>query len=257
MRPQWFSTSLADEEAGFRRADIVLAIQAREAAEFEARIKGSNTCVIQVGHLIDMYPLAVPSTREAAIFLGSNNPINTVGARYFIEQVLPLVRQAKPNFELLLVGSVSNEIEEQPGVVPLGFVDSLSEAFGAAMVAINPVRTGTGINIKLLDAMAAGMPIVSTQSGARGMEHMEGSAFIVVNDDDATNFAQQVIALLDDSQMRQRLSAGARAAAENWNTAQLGTLFAALARRPVETIASARKHSSDQMNTAPTHIRGI
>jgi polysaccharide biosynthesis protein PslH len=249
LRPRWFSTSMADEEAGFRRADIVLAIQSSEARDFAARVKGSTTRVLQVGHLIDIAPPAPPSDREAAVFVGSSNPINAAGARYFIEHVLPIVRRSRPGFELVLAGSVSAEIDDVPGVRKLGFVANLSDAFAAAMVAVNPVQAGTGVNIKLLDAMAAGMPIVTTASGSRGLQEFEGRAFEVVGDADAHAFAASVLRLLDDERLRQHLAVQARAAATQWNDAQVGVLSSALAGRVMDGCAPAASQTIDDRPT--------
>lgn len=247
MPPQWFSTTLEAEEAGFRRADFVLAIQSSEAHAFAARLRGAGTRVLQVGHLVPSTSTspATPSPREAAVFVGSSNALNVAGARYFIEQVLPLVRQVRPGFELLLAGAVSSEIDAGPGVVKLGFVPALRDAFGAAMISVNPMRAGTGLNIKLLDAMAAGMPIVTTVSGARGVGELDGNAFVVVPDDDAQGFAAQVLWLIEDANARACLAAGARAAAETWNQAQVSSLLEVLKRSPsrrvsTSSIASAR-----------------
>jgi glycosyltransferase involved in cell wall biosynthesis len=232
LRPQWFSTTRAEETEGFERADFVLAIQSTEARDFAARLRGADTRVLLVGHLTETTAPIPPSAREAAVFVGSSNPLNVAGARYFIERVLPLVWRARPGFEVLLAGAVCTEIEDRPGVVKLGFVPKLQDAFGAAMLAVNPIRAGTGLNIKLLEAMAAPMPIVTTRSGARGVEEFEGQGFLLVNDDDANGFAEHVLRLVDDLDARRRLAAGAHAAAEQWNKAQVGTLWAALAERP-------------------------
>lgn len=228
MKPQWFSTTLAEEERGFRRADYVLAIQPTEARDFAARLAGAATRVLQVGHLIDIGEPVTPADRPAVVFVGSGNPLNVQGARYFIDRVLPLVRQQRPNAELLLVGGVSTAIPDAPGVVKLGFVPDLRDAFSAACVFVNPVLAGTGVNIKLLDAMAAGMPIVSTTSGARGLDEHGGSAFLMVEDDDAAGFAREVLRLLDSAADRARLARRARDAAMAWNAAQLQALQTAL-----------------------------
>ena len=238
MKPQWFSTTLAEEERGFRRADYVLAIQPTEARDFAARLAGAPARVLQVGHLIDIGGPVTPADRPAAVFVGSSNPLNAMGARYFIERVLPRVRQQRPNAELLLAGGVCDAIADAPGVVKLGFVPDLRDAFAAAGVFVNPVLAGTGINIKLLDAMAAGMPIVSTTSGARGRDSHGGSAFWVVNDQDAEGFARETLCLMDDVDARIRLGAQARKAALSWNAAQLAALDAALSQQATPSFTS-------------------
>lgn len=241
MRPRWFSTSVADEERGFRRADIVLAIQTSEAHDFAARIAGSSTRVLHVGHLIDIGPVSPRSTCEAAVFVGSSNAINVEGVRHFVDRILPIVRRTKPDFELLLAGAVCDKVEPVPGVIKLGFVESLSVAYARAILAVNPVQLGSGINIKLLDAMAAGMPVVTTRSGARGLDQYHERAFLVAHDDDADEFARWILRLLDDETLRQRMSMAARAAAEEWNKGQIDTLLSVLTQPTARCAGPDRK----------------
>ncbi len=231
MRPRWFSTSLAEEERGFRRANAVLAIQDEEARAFNQRILGSRTEVIQVGHLIDLVPPLTKNPQPTAVFVGSDNPINVVGAEYFISKVLPLIRNAHPDFTLTLAGTVSKVVQPAPGVVKLGFVKDLKDAFAAGAIAVNPILMGTGVNIKLLDAMAFAMPCVSTESGARGLDAYRDSALMVVPDDDAPAFAAAVMRLLSDDAERNRFSLAARRAAETWNESQLKALNAVLVQK--------------------------
>jgi glycosyltransferase involved in cell wall biosynthesis len=244
MRPQWFSTTLEEEETGFRRADAVLAIQPLEAEGFRKRLGPGPTRVLQVGHLIELGDPPPPSSRDAAVFMGSSNPINVAGANHFITQVMPLVRQARPSFEFILGGAVANEVPDAQGVVKLGFVPHVRDAFGSAMVAVNPVLMGTGVNIKLLDALACAMPCVSTESGARGLDQYRKDSFVAVPDDRPQAFADEVLKLLSDGRARARLGAAARRAAEHWNGTQLDVLTGLLlgtgrADRPVELLQPA------------------
>lgn len=228
LTPQWYSTSLAGEEAGFRRADVVLAIEANEARAFTRRLAGSRTRVVQVGHLIDIGEPALPSDAPNLLFIGSGNLLNVQGARFFSEQVLPLIRSERPDVQLLLAGGVAAQVPDGPGIVKLGFVPRLQQAFAQAMVFVNPVLAGTGVNIKLLDALAAGMPIVSTTSGARGLDEHGSGAFAVVADADAAGFSREVQKLISDANARDRLRVRARDAALSWNTAQLNSLHVTL-----------------------------
>lgn len=233
LEPQWFSTTLAEEEAGFRRADVVLAIQPLEAEAFAARLAGTRTRVLEVGHLIEIGAPVEPAAQPSAVFVGSSNAINVVGVRFFVQQVLPLVRQAEPHFVLKLAGTVCEHVAAEPvaGVQSLGFVDDLRQAFGAAMLAINPVQAGTGVNIKLLDAMAAGMPVVTSKSGARGVpSHLLGGLF-VVDDSNARAFADAVLGLVRDRRGRLELGRKASSAAAYWNARQLSTLHGLLLRQ--------------------------
>jgi polysaccharide biosynthesis protein PslH len=128
----------------------------------------------------------------------------------------------------IAAGPVAANVPDQAGLVKLGYVADLREAFAAAVVFVNPLRMGTGVAIKMLDAMAAGMPCVSTRTGARGLG-AASDAIEVVEDDDAADFSIRLIALLADPARRQECRVAARAAAERWNRAQMEALSALLA----------------------------
>lgn len=228
MKPQWFSTSMAEEERGFRRAHALLAIQEIEAGNFRRRLEGHQTQVVQVGHLIELHEPPCRATAHSAVFVGSDNPINTVGANHFVAQVMPRIRERLPDFQFIVAGTASNAVSDAPGVVKLGFVDRLQDAFARGAIAVNPVLMGTGVNIKLLDALASALPCVSTESGARGLDQYRDTAVTVVADDDIDGFAAQVLRLLTDADAAERMSEAARRAAEDWNRNQLRSLDAVL-----------------------------
>ena len=224
MRPHWFSTTMEEEERGLRRADLVLAIQEHEAAEFRRRIGPvERPRIVTVGHLIDLPRLAPLPEHPSAVFLGSHNATNVQGLEHYLAHIHPLVRRRLPDFELVVAGPCADHVADRSGLVKLGYVPDLGRAFAAARIFINPVLMGTGVAIKVLDALAHGVPCVCTRSGARGLDR-EAAAIDIVDDVDAASFAARMVALLtDDGSWRlRRLSA--RAAAERWNAAQLAAL---------------------------------
>lgn len=225
MKPHWFSTTMADEERGFRRADVLIAIQPHEAAEFRRRLgPAERPAVVTVGHLIDLPSLSPLPDRPSAVFVGSHNPLNVQGLQHYLAHVHPLVRRSVPDFKLVVAGASAAELPDAPGLVKLGYVSNLSQAFQAGRVFINPVLMGTGVAIKLLDAMAYGMPCVSTRSGARGLEAV--TSIDVADDHDNAGFAARMVALLTDPELCESRRASVRAAAEQWNVTQLAALSA-------------------------------
>jgi len=229
QKPEWYSTSDEEELRGFRRANMVIGIQAQEADDFRQRLgPASTTRVIEVGHLTAKPQPFKPSQAPSAVFLGSSNAINVAACEYFIQEVAPIVLATFPDFKLFLAGSVSNQFTATKLLHPLGFVESLSKAFSHGAVAVNPVQMGTGVNIKLLDALAHGMPCVTTVSGARGLEALADVAMVMVEDQNPHAFAQQLIALLSQPARRAELQRSALQAANTWNERQLGSLTAAL-----------------------------
>lgn len=89
-----------------------------------------------------------------------------------------------------------------------GFVPQLDRLWSGMDIAINPVRWGSGLKIKTVEALAAGLPLVSTREGARGLEHLAGEVFLMA--DDADDFAAACRHLLDDVPARRALATSAR-----------------------------------------------
>ena len=192
MQPQWFSCSPRDERRALDRADTVIAIQEEEAAGF-ARVTDSQ--VITVGHLVEI--VAQPGdypTNNTILTLASDNPINRESTRWFIDQVLPRIREHQQDAQLIVAGGVCNKLQPQSGVSLLGRVDDLASLYGSAQVVINPMLAGTGLKIKSIEALGFGKALVSSIAGAEGLTDGSGSAFKVAAD--ANAFAEEVINLL-------------------------------------------------------------
>ena len=229
-QPEWFSTTPEGERTGLVRADVVLAIQDSEAALFASALRG-QAGVLTVGHLLDMSQSVLLADAPRAVFVASGNSINVDGANVFIEDVLPLVRAEIPDFELWLAGDVCVHAFDASGVRKLGRVNSVAQTYAQGALAVNPVRMGTGLNIKTMECLALGVPLVATASGSRGLENLRGQAFLAVPDDNAAAMAAAVIRLLRDIALRMTLVQGALSAARAWNIKQLETLECALHTR--------------------------
>lgn len=224
-----FSIPVSEQARGFRRADVVVAIQQEEAEVFRRQLGSEPPEVAVVSHLLDLDRKVTDYSPSAAVFLGSGNIANVTSVTYFIDKVLPLVRSALPDFELVLAGSICKKIPYRDGVAKLGIVDHVSDAFAKAPISLNPMLQGTGINIKLLDALAAGVVTVSTQTGIRGLPQSYRSGVVAVADHDAEAFAAELVALLKDQSLRQALGESAYRDAIAWNAAQMAALSAIFA----------------------------
>jgi glycosyltransferase involved in cell wall biosynthesis len=229
-QPEWFATTPEGERTGLARADVVLAIQDAEAALFASALQGQAR-VLTVGHLLDMSQSVLLASAPRAVFIASGNSINVDGTKAFITDVLPLVRAEIPDFELWLAGDVCQQVLDAPSVRKLGRVNSVAQTYAQGALAVNPVRMGTGLNIKTMECLALGVPLVATASGSRGLENLRGQAFLAVPDDDVAAMAAAVIRLLRDNALRMTLVQGALSAARAWNIKQLETLECALHTR--------------------------
>jgi glycosyltransferase involved in cell wall biosynthesis len=153
--------------------------------------------------------------KKTAMFIGSNYPPNVEAAEYIINT---LSKQC-PEITFLIVGGVGTNIglKGQDNIKIFGLVseEDKDKIFAASDIAINPILHGSGTNIKMFDYFAAGIPTISTQVGARGIEN-DGS-FIVC---DLPNFPNEIRKLLQDEVLYKKLSNSGRALAEkdyDWN----------------------------------------
>jgi len=220
-RPEWFSTSVREESKGLARAQAVLAIQDAEAIEFSKHVESQ---VLTVGHLLDLSVRCKLSQLPRAVFVASGNAINVDAASYFIAGILPILRASIPDFELVLAGDVCLHVPDADGVLKLGRVNSVADAYKQGGVAINPVLMGSGLSIKTMECLALGIALVSTESGSRGLERWRGSAYLSVQDNNAEDMVEAIKAVLADETLKHRLGDEARRAAEEWNQLQISTL---------------------------------
>ncbi|MEJ0059769.1 MAG: glycosyltransferase [Terricaulis sp.] len=187
-------------------ADVVVAIQAGEAAKVRAALPEVETIVAP--HFVDAVAAPQIGENDTLLFVGSNTAPNVVGLRWFFDAVWPLVRAARPNAELQVAGGVARSMDAAPeGVRMLGVVASLEPYYRDAGVVISPLRTGSGLKIKLIEALAAGKAIIGTTVTAQGVEDVVGNAMIIT--DDAATFARAVSEHLSDAEKRRILASGA------------------------------------------------
>ena len=131
---------------------------------------------------------------------------------WFCEEIFPLIRRARPDIELMIVGRDPVPevlaLGETPGVTVTGGVEDVRPYFGQAAVFVAPLRAGGGTRLKILEAMAMGVPVVSTTLGSEGLEVVPGADLL--ESDEPDGFARQVLRILDDAVLAARLAEHAR-----------------------------------------------
>ena len=224
MQPAWFATNPEEEIRALNRADAVIAIQHEEAAYLRQRLSGEVFCVGHIGKT-DSEPLPDPGGRRL-LFVGSENPINIRGLEWFLQSAFPEIQARVPDCELAIAGPASEGRAWPDSVLALGPMKSLASAYASAAVVINPVTFGTGLPVKTVEALSHGKPLVATAAGVRGLGSQFTSACVVAQN--ASEFAQRVIELLQSKAARARLSENALAAVRAWRLQQLAALDAAV-----------------------------
>ena len=105
--------------------------------------------------------------------------------------------------------------------------DSLTDTYAHATIVINPVKFGTGLPVKTLEALSYGKPVVATPAGVRGLG-LDFDAAVALGDKPDT-FAEQVLKLLKDENARSAMAQQAISAANDWQHRQLAVLNNAIA----------------------------
>lgn len=230
----WLTLSPEDEFGALGRADVILAIQSHEAEYFRAglsRRQWPGKQVVEVGHMTRGEVVdGVPGLRSAT-FVASRSAANIQGLAWFIEAVVPKVLERIPDFRLNLVGSICEAVKDAGFLRKWGVVDSVERVYREAPLAINPVLVGTGLNIKLIDALALGIPVVSSMTGVRGVDPEFLGGVSVVQDSNPDEFANELCRLLLDDDLRNDLSARASADAMRWNSIQRERLMSVFKRK--------------------------
>jgi len=151
--------------------------------------------------------------RETMLFLGSfRHPPNQEGLNWFTQKVLPAVLQAKPQARLVIVGSEPpprHSLPDLPDNIELrGFVDDVREPLSRYAVFVCPILSGSGMRVKLLEAFAAGIPVVSTPLGAEGLAAKDGEICALAAD--PVEFAVNITELFDDPEKARKMACRAR-----------------------------------------------
>ena len=152
------------------------------------------------------------------LFTGTMNYFPNIDAAiYFSDEVFPRIRERHPKACFYVVGNHPSEsvkrLEAREGVIVTGYVPDVRPYFEKASVFVAPLRAGSGIQTKNLEAMAMGVPVVTTSVGAMGLEADIGTELLVA--DTPADFAEQVIHLLDNECLRKTLAQTARTRVEN------------------------------------------
>jgi sugar transferase (PEP-CTERM/EpsH1 system associated) len=216
-RREWRTLERFERELARRAATNVFCTPL-ERQLFEQRIPGCPAVVLRNGVDLQRFRPA-PERAEAdhLVFVGVMNYLpNVDGCRWFVGEVWPRIRAARPGARFTIVGSDPEPavlaLGQTPGVTVTGAVDEPRDFLERAAVSVAPLRIARGIQNKVLEALAMGLPTVGTTSATQGVEGEAGRHFLVA--DGAEAFAQAVLGLLADPAGARQLGARGRSFVE-------------------------------------------
>ncbi len=159
-----------------------------------------------------------PGSRNILTLGTLSYPPNADGIRWFLQEVFPLVQQQVPGVTLTVIGKNPpadfGQMAEQSGgaIQVTGYVDDLTPFMAAAALMVVPVRAGSGMRVRLLEAFARAMPTVTTTIGLEGIIAEADKEILLA--DDPQSFAAATVKLLNDPELQEKLARNGRNLAE-------------------------------------------
>jgi glycosyltransferase involved in cell wall biosynthesis len=201
--------SLEEEVALLEPFDLVIAIQEEERRLFQGMLPGKQ--VIAVPHCQKVQPQ--PCERPALGFVGCNADQNSMGLENFLRCAWPQIRRRCPEATLEIAGTVgeTDGIRRIAGgdtrIRLLGVVKDTTSIYSGPAAMICPLWIGSGLKIKLVEALAFGKATVATPIAAQGCESGAGRAFVLARE--PADFVEPLVELLARPERRRALERGA------------------------------------------------
>lgn len=208
--------------------------------------------VIPNGVDLEDLPYSPPlASANVIVFIANMASLqNQDAGRYFIENILPRVRE-RADVQFRIVGSAPDTIGHQfsryPNVQVTGFLEHIRDGVKGAFCGICPVRAAAGIQNKVLEYFALGIPCVTNTIGAGGVQGKPGEHFLVYHDPDEA--ARHILTLHSDPVLRTRMAASARSLVcdkYDWRTINQALINSSLSCQGVSPSAQAVSRLTEQ-----------
>lgn len=192
--------------------DAIAAISSKDQADFKALGCSCPVFTLPFGLDQEELPPATPGPVDHVFHIGAMDwDPNVQGVQWFLDHVWPTVLRELPEAQLKLAGRKFNAQLDvyRTNTTVLGEVPNAWDVLCDSGIMVIPLRSGSGMRIKAIEAMAAGRPVVSTSLGMEGIHGEDGTHFFIA--DDASSFAQRIIDLHHNQRQAQEMGEAARA----------------------------------------------
>ena len=208
------------ERAACQAADRVVAVSRTDAEALRDLVPGLEPAIVPNGVDMAYYSQTVEPLngtqrpRESDLVFTAKMDFrpNVDAVLWFSGEVLPLIRAQAPDVRLWIVGKDPHprlaSLNSDPGIIVTGWVEDVRPYIVGAGVYVVPLRMGGGTRLKVLEAMAMGTAVVSTQVGCEGFEVTSGQELLIA--DSPATFAAAVLDLLRSPAQRDALGSAAR-----------------------------------------------
>jgi glycosyltransferase involved in cell wall biosynthesis len=185
-----------------------------------------------------------PSDGQVAFVGPTSSHPNRDAVEFLLHEIWPRVHAGERSASLQLIGRSTPADQARynavPGVNAVGHVPDIRPALAEAVCCVVPIRIGGGTRIKILDAWAMGKAIVSTSIGCEGLEVVDGENMLIR--DTAAAFADAVLQILGDVELRRRLEHnGRRTAIERYSWTSVGQSLRSAYDRLIRSLATSER----------------
>jgi len=208
------------ERRAMHEFDAHIAVSQRDAQQLRNLNSDARVFVIENGVDPAYYEEAAVSGVDAAgkpnriVFVGSMDyHANIDGAMTFAHDVWPGLHDRHSELIFTIVGRDPapevRALATHPGIEVTGTVDDVRPSYREALAAVVPLKIGGGSRLKILEAMAAGVPVVSTTLGAEGLDVHDGEDILMADTNE--QLTEKIVSVIETEELRRRLSAAGRA----------------------------------------------
>ncbi|MFT3806832.1 glycosyltransferase [Arenimonas sp.] len=202
--------SRESELALTQAADATWVVSPHEQALLRELVPGAKVEIVSNIHRSDERTPDFASRRDLVFVGGYRHPPNVDAALWFVDEILPRIREQVPDLRVHLVGGDAPArivaLGERTGVVFHGHVPMLDALIDGMRLSVAPLRYGAGVKGKINHSLSRGLPVVATPCAVEGMRLHDGENVLVA--DEAAAFADAVVRLYTDDSLWQRLRVG-------------------------------------------------
>lgn len=196
-----------------KKCEKTIFVAQKEANSFNVEIGENKAMAVPIGVDVEYFmPRQICNKQNIISFLGAMNVAhNEHAAKYFIDRILPLVIEKVPDAKFYVIGGgVSDELKSRKSesIVFTDRVEDVREYLCKSKVFVCPMLFGSGIKTKNLEAMAMGIPVVTTSIGSENIDAVDGKEWLIADTD--YEFTEKVISILINDKLNQRISSAAR-----------------------------------------------
>jgi glycosyltransferase involved in cell wall biosynthesis len=220
LRGRFTEAAFEIEARAFASVDQVWACSAADARHArELYPAAAPIAVVPNAVDTDRLPRAEPPSGGPVLVYPAafGYPPNRTAVRWLLDEIFPALLGARPDARLVLVGSEPTEdmlaaAAREPRIEVTGAVPDTAPFFGSATVVPVPLREGGGTRFKVLEALAAGVPVVSTAKGVEGLELSPGEDYLPA--ETTSEFVEAISGLAGDVSMRSAFAERGRTTVE-------------------------------------------